>query len=806
MGKHTCFAASSRHKGSGASFYAIGPILLVTALSGCGGGDSAPADPAQLFTLGRNSEGIALIQAPALDSAAAGLGYAYAQDNFCLLQDYLLTVNGERSKYLGPDTTVSPANTAGPTGSSVAPTANLTSDLFYKFYVDGTQANKLYDAADQDTKDLLSGYVAGVNRYINETPAAKIDPACQGKPWLRPMTPTDAHRIMADLAILASGSNFIGAVVSAKPPAAVAVAHAATTHWTARKLAALKRKTATELGLPVRLSASNGWAFGRDSVEGSSSLLFGNPHFPWATKNRFYQARMTVPGILDVTGAALGGVPIVQIGYNKDFAWTHTVSTGKRFTIFELALKPGDPLTYIVDGVEKAMLPTDVTVEVLSGATVNKLTQRFYRTDFGPVMSLPSAGLGWSATRAYALADVNLANNRMILSWLRLGQAKSVRQAQAALSATLGIPWVNTIASDSAGEVMYGDISPIPNLSAADIARCAPSPGAAALLPYAGLVVLNGATASCKWGVDATTPAPGLLPASKLASAIRTDYVANSNDSYWLANPAIVWPAFSPMLGATGTPQRERTRAALNMFQRRLAGTDGLPGSKFTAEKLKSLWYRSENFMASTVLDDLLGLCPTTPAIALANGKVVQTAAACAALSAWDRRGDLGSKGAHVFREFWRSAMAIPGISAVAFDPANPVTTPRGLNVTDTTVRSAVLQSFGKAIDLFQSAGVALDATLGSIQYATVKGKPVAVPGGDEFEGVLNKQTSQGFIDGHYQPFYGTSYVQLIDYASSGASAQGILVYSQSTDPGSPYFDNQLPFYSQRQLLTLPTP
>lgn len=32
-----------------------------------------------------------------------GIGYAYAQDNLCLLANEVVTVNGERSRYFGPD-------------------------------------------------------------------------------------------------------------------------------------------------------------------------------------------------------------------------------------------------------------------------------------------------------------------------------------------------------------------------------------------------------------------------------------------------------------------------------------------------------------------------------------------------------------------------------------------------------------------------------------------------------------------------------------------------------------------------------
>jgi acyl-homoserine-lactone acylase len=296
------------------------------------------------------------------------------------------------------------------------------------------------------------------------------------------------------------------------------------------------------------------------------------------------------------------------------------------------------------------------------------------------------------------------------------------------------------------------------------------------------------------------------MPASKLASVIRTDFVANSNDSYWLANPAITWPSASPLLGPVATEQRPRTRATLATFQRRFAGTDGLPGNLMSAAKLETLWYRNENYSASIVLDDLLALCPTNPGITLANGTAIQTASACAALSAWDRRSNLDSRGAHLFREFWRTASAIRNVYSAPFNAQDPINTPRGLNTGDPTVRVAILQSFGNAINVFQTAGVAMNAKLGSLQFVTINGQQIPLSAGEEFEGVLNKLETSGFVNGGYQPFLGSSYVQLVDFSNGTPFVRGMLTYSQSTDPASPYFGNQLPIYSDKTLYTFPNP
>lgn len=755
----------------------------------CAAGPGAHDAP---FFIKRNEQGVPLIKASSLSGAAAGLGYAYAQDNFCLLQDYIMTVNGDRSRHLGPNAPV-------PMQIDRASTVNIASDIFYRFYVDGARADRLYAGVDQGTRDLIAGYVSGVNRYLGQTPSNAIDPACRGKPWVRSITAADMHKILVDKIILASGANFVEAFAGATPPGVPAPAFGKTT-------AQLEMDNLRQASRPELPLASNAWAFGRDTAVGRGSVLVGNPHFPWTGSNRFYQARMTVPGLLDVTGAALGGVPIIQIGFNKTLSWTHTVSTGRRFTFFELNLKPGDPLTYIVDGAEKRMEAVDINVPVLVNGALGNVNKRLYRTQFGPILVIPGAGLGWSAARAYAFGDVNIDNNRGIRSWLDIGQAGTVRQARDTMARNLGIPWVNTVAADATGEVMYADLTTMPNVDQAHIARCLPSPGAAALLRLADLLVLRGSTSDCAWKNDSGAAAPGIVPASQLPVAIRTDFVMNSNDSYWLTNPAITWSGISPMAGPVGVPQRLRTRATLTMIERRLAGTDGLPGRQFTAAHLQRLLFNSDNYAANMVLDDLLTLRGSYQSVTMPDGTEVPLAAAWDALARWDRRSATSSRGAHLFREFWRTARLIPNLHRIAFTPQDPVHTPSGLKTDDGTVRTALLQSMGRAVQALKAVGIAPNAPLGAVQYVASGNRKFAVPGGEEFEGVLNKLESRVLSNGHYQPYFGTSYVQFISHRPHGLIAEGILSYSQSTDPRSPYYLNQLPAFSRGDVFRLPEP
>ena len=93
-----------------------------------------------------------------------------------------------------------------------------------------------------------------------------------------------------------------------------------------------------EAGLLDSPLGSNAWAFGKETTANGSGMLLGNPHFPWSGPNRFYEMHLTIPGQMDVMGVGIGTYSMVSIGFNKDVAWSHTVSTGKRFTFYEVTL------------------------------------------------------------------------------------------------------------------------------------------------------------------------------------------------------------------------------------------------------------------------------------------------------------------------------------------------------------------------------------------------------------------------------------------------------------------------------------
>jgi len=757
-------------------------VALSALIGGCA---STPSAGSRNVTIQRTTFGIAHITAPDWEGIAYGTAYAHAQDNVCQTAEHLLTLRGERSQFLGP-------KALGDLGLGKLPNAQI--DLFIRFHMDDEALARAATTTSQEVQSALRGYVAGYNRYLADVAPNGLPEACRGKPWVRPMTIADLSRATEQSMILSGVGALAAAVLAAAPPVARATQAPVDLGQAAAEIRHYSFNDNPEGGE----LGSNGWAFGRNTTPDGRGLLLGNPHFPWTGPNRFWEMHQTIPGKLDVMG--VGGLFFVVIGFNKDVAWTHTVSTGKRFTLYELQLDPKDPTVYLVDGQPKRMVARTVTLPAESGTA--PLQHTFYSTVWGPVLSLASAGLGWTTEHAYAIRDANTLNVRSAESWMRMAQARNVAELRTAMG-NQGVPWVNTIAADRDGSAMYADLSVVPDVSAAMLQDCKPSPHAAALLRAAGLPVLDGSRSACEWSRDASAASPGIIAPARMPVVITSDYVQNSNDSFWLSNPDIAPMAdVSPLVGPIGTPQRLRTRSAIMEIRGRLAGTDGLPGNKMSATDLRSVIFRDKNLAGMLVMDDLLKAC--------ADGRAALTAdqtTGCETLSAWDRTTNADSRGAPLFREFWRAAKDIPNVWGVPFDPARPVTTPSGLDTTTDTTRAAIFKALADAVGIVRAAGFAVDMPMGVPQSRVVRGQKIALHGGDEFEGVLNKMESQGQATinaSGYNINFGTSYIQVVNFDERGPVAHGLLTYGQSGDPASPRAYDQLPLFAAKRWQPLP--
>lgn len=764
-----------------------GLALLVALLAPAGPLSAAagPEEPSYRVEIRRTAFGIPHVKADDYGSLGYGVGYAYAEDNACLLAEAVLTVRGERSRHFGGDA-LSP--------SAVGPVTNLDSDLFYKFYLDSLDLAGAYRRQSPKIAALIDGYAAGYNRRLAEAGTADLPEPCRNAAWVTPITSGDVQRLLADKAIQASGHRFMAAITKARPPAERKAGDGPGDNAPLPGRADAGADAAPALG-------SNAYALGRDLAADGSGLLLANPHFPWQGINRFYELHLTIPGELDVMGAVLPPLPVVTIGFNRDVAWTHTVSTGRRFSLHALTLVPGNPLAYRYDGAVETMRPTSVSVTVKQpDGSVTSESRTFYESRFGPILAQPSLGLTWTAEHAFAFQDANRLNTRLAEQWLAINRARSAADVQQALETVLGVPWVNTIAADRGGDALYADISVVPNLSDATLERCSvPGPvGQAAR--QAQIPLLDGSRGACAWEVAAGTPEPGLMPVRSMPRLLRRDYVLNSNDSYWLANADAPLTGYPRIIGASGVPQNGRTRMGHRQLGELIAAKPGA----IVPDDLKAMVLGNRNHSAELAGDDLARFCAErTPADAHLDR-------ACAVLAGWDRRDGLESRGAAFHREFWRRALKIPGLWRTPFDPARALETPRDLDLGDGAARAAIGKAMTETVAQFQDLGLALDAPLGALQGRRTAAGTIPVPGGEEFEGVLN-QISPGPLtrDGYAGlTLSGSSFILAVTWPGQGEErepmADALLTYAQSSNPASPHHADQTALYAKGQWLRLP--
>lgn len=795
-------------------------LLGTLVLAGCQDNDSQP-DPARHYdvTLTYTEQGVPHIKASNYASLGFGSGYAHAEENLCTLSEQIMKLRGEKSRWLG----------AG------EQQRNLLSDLGYRSLDLQTQAATLYEKLAPEAKDLIEGYVAGFNHSLTE----RADPAdypspCRGAEWVEPITPVQLLAYHLDLAQLASGRSFISAMASAQPP----VGAQARATLPAPSQDPVSLLTSEGIG-------SNGWALGADRTSNATSLLLGNPHFPWDGELRFYEQHLQIPGELNVTGATMMGFPAILIGFNERLGWTHTVSQSKRFTLYQLTLDPANPLRYRYGDQWREMSQKEITVQVRQAdGSLQPYVQTLYASHFGPMVNLASLSpaLGWTSSSAISLRDANVGNYRMLEQWLAMAKAQSTPAFFDALAEHQGVPWVNTLLIDKAGQASYVDATQVPRLGAKAEAwwrAASQSPQLAPVwLDGEGSVLLPGNDPDFEWVDSGLTRTPGLIPLSQAPRQTRSDYVYNANSSHWLTNLTEPLEGYSILYGPEQTVRSPRTR-----YNAQLISTPesmGLTGAdrRFTLQTLQGVVTHNGSLFARELREPLLARCQAHPLIQLDAGPLDLTPS-CKALANWDGEYQLESRGAHLMRE-WLTAFRTSGhrdiqdaLFAIPFDPARAATTPSGLAPWNGAPdQDPALLALARAQQRLQAVGIAPDAELGALQFVQKAAglTPIPLPGGNSFEGLFNmvqtnmpSRSTSDFAnivtgksvagttlrslddDGDGQPElryranYGSSFVLALQFDATGPKAERFLSYGQSHDPESPHFTDQTELFARQQ-------
>lgn len=189
--------------------------------------------------------------------------------------------------------------------------------------------------------------------------------------------------------------------------------------------------------------ASNNWVVSGARTAAGLPLLAGDPHLELTLPATWYEAHVTVPGVMDAYGVTFPGTPAIAIGFNRDVAWSFT-NTGADILDFyeETVDDPVRPAQYLLDG---AWQPLESRLEeyrdrggaVLAADTV-------YYTHRGPVQR-PDG-------RFLSLRWVVLESDGTLGPLWRIGWARSVDEWIELMRPFRG-PVQNGVVADRGGDI-----------------------------------------------------------------------------------------------------------------------------------------------------------------------------------------------------------------------------------------------------------------------------------------------------------------------------------------------------------------
>jgi acyl-homoserine-lactone acylase len=324
----------------------------------------------------------------ARDFGALGYGLAWAQ-----LEDFgfrvvanLIRGRGELARYFGRD--------------------SIESDVHFR--QTHRFAVERFHLLDRDTRDLLAGWAAAVNRYVELSAGAFPD-------W----TPHDF------------------------------TAHDAAALWVDEtiepKVDAFHRSL--DAGRDV---GSNAWAFAPSRTTSGRAILLRNPHLSWEPgwDNRYYEAHITVPGAVNFYGDFRIGFPMYfNGGFNESLGWATTNNDADLEEIYALDVDPVHADHYLFDGASVPLERIELAIEWKNGAGISTETRELWRTPLGPVVE---RGEG----KIYVVRSPEWGEIRKAEQFLRMMRARSLDEWKAAVAMRAHVEQ-NLTYADRAGNIFY---------------------------------------------------------------------------------------------------------------------------------------------------------------------------------------------------------------------------------------------------------------------------------------------------------------------------------------------------------------
>ncbi|MDJ0711167.1 MAG: penicillin acylase family protein [Woeseiaceae bacterium] len=417
-------------------------------------GEVAVAGIEASATIARDADGIPVITAANRRDLAYATGFAHGQDRFFQMDLIRRQAAGELSELVGA--------------------AALDVDKRYRFHRFRTRAEAVFEAATATERDLMYAYADGVNAGLASLDARPFEYyVLRTEP--REWQPTDSLLAVYAMYVQLNDSRATkeirrGLAHRVLPPEVYAWMYPQGTPWDAPIMGEPRERApipsadvlslrgvddaappANEQGrYPLR--GSNNWAVSGKLTANGRALVSNDMHLGHAAPNIWYQARLMVPGELDLAGVTLPGAPFIISGSNSKVAWGYTNSYGDWTDA--VLLKPGATAgTYRTPDGDREF---DVLVETINVKGGDSVEFTIRETIWGPVRD-----------------DVDYPDGEIAVSWiahkpeginlglLRVESAASVQEALD-IANTISMPPQNFVTGDAGGNIGWTIAGRIP--------------------------------------------------------------------------------------------------------------------------------------------------------------------------------------------------------------------------------------------------------------------------------------------------------------------------------------------------------
>ena len=526
---------------------------------------------------------------------------------------------------------------------------------------------------------------------------------------------------------------------------------------------ALARRRAAVDSLDRDNIGSNAWAFGPNRTTTGNAILLRNPHIGWRADwySTYYEMQITVPGKVNFYGDFRVGFPFYfNGGFNDNLGWATTNNGPDLEEVYALKVDSARPNHVLFDGGSVPLERKELVVMVNRSGELGSARREVWRSPIGPV-------IGRGDGEVYVLKSPGWEEYRKAEQFLAMMRAGSLEEWKTAMAMRAHTE-SNLTYADREGNILYLWNATLPVRPHAPLEETAAVPAA---------------------GTDDIWTT--IYPLDSLPQLLNppSGYLHNENDPFHFTN--LESPIDSARFPAPAFPAPELR------FRSQLGVALATSSPKVSLDDVIRLKHSTRMMAAERLVDDLL-------AAARASNPTGDLAQAVRVLEGWDMTASPDARGAVLFvdwfdRYYRESGSGTAEREAKAYarpwTSAAPTITPDGLGDPARAVRTLAVVATAAKREYGR-----IDPTWGDLVRVIRGDVDVPVGGCPGMYGCFRVLSIRPTGDGRYQNAGGDGWVFVVEFTDDGPRAKSIMAYGASSDPDSPWYDDQAAMFARGEL------